>query len=124
MPILKNKSQAIEDTGHTVMNRVTGNAATNIVAADINAITYTSHDLKTGEQTSGTLTIGTVVFDTLQKDVRWTKDTSGYNFRWTIPASELPEGDRTKEFEITFDPISGEDFVIIREVDILGLKGS
>ena len=119
------RSTAFEDSGHSIMARVTGNAATNIVQADITSIAYTVHDGKTGEQTvSSTLSKSTVVFDTLQTDARWTEDTTGYNFRYDIPASELPNGDRTYRFEIVFDPTSGEDFSVVRDVDVIGLKGS
>ena len=125
MANLKSKSEAIEDSGHSVMNRITGNSAANITQADITSIAYTVHDTLTGEQTvSGTLSKTTVIFDTLQTDARWTKDSTGYNFRYDIPASELPNGDRTYRFEIVFTPASGAVFTIIREVDVLGLKGS
>lgn len=121
----KSNSQATEDSGHSVMDRVTGNAGAAIRQVDISSIAYTVHDLKTGEETvSSALNKATVIFDTLQTDVRWTKDKIGYNFRYDIPASELPNGDRTYEFEIVFTPASGEVFTIVREVDVLGLKGS
>lgn len=121
----KSKSIATEDSGHSVMDRVTGNAGALITQSDITSIAYTVHDLETGEQTvSSTLTVSSVVFDTLQTDVRWTADKLGYNFRYDIPASELPNGDRTYSFEIVFNPASGENFVVVREVDVLGLRGS
>ncbi len=70
------KSTAFEDSGHSVMARITGNAATNIVQADITSIAYTVHDLKTGEETvsAGSLSKSTVVFNALQTDARWTVD--------------------------------------------------
>lgn len=118
-------STAFEDSGHSVMARVTGNAATDIVQADITSIAYTVHDLKTGEKTvTGTLTVSTVIFDTLQTDARWTEDITGYNFRYDIPASELPNGGREYKFEIVFNPASGENFTIVRIVDVINLKGS
>ena len=121
----KVRSTAFQLKGHTRMARVTGNAATNIVQADITSISYTVHDTKTGEETvSSTLSKTTVVFDTLQTDARWTEDSKGYNFRYDIPGSELPNGDRTYDFEIVFNPGSGEDFAIVLTVDVIGLKGS
>ena len=119
-------STAFEDSGHSVMARVTGNDAANITQSDITSIAYTVHDLKTGEQTvtGGTLAKTTVVFDSLQTDARWTADSTGYNFRYDIPASELPNGDREYKFEIVFTPASGEDFTIVRIVDVINLKGS
>lgn len=125
MANLKSKSEAIEDSGHSVMDRITGNAGVPIVQDDITSIAYTVHDLKTGEQTvSSTLSKTTVIFNTLKTDVRWTTDSLGYNFRYDIPASELPNGGRTYEFEIVFTPSSGQVFTIIREVCVLELKGS
>jgi len=120
------RSTALQLKGHSRMARITGNAATNIVQADITSISYTTHDLETGEKTvsAGTLTVATVVFDALQTDARWTKDTTGYNFRYDIPGSELPDGDRSYDFEIVFNPASGEDFAVVLTVDVVGLKGS
>lgn len=118
-------STAFEDSGHSVMARVTGNDAANITQSDITSISYTVHDLKTGEQTvTSTLTVATVVFDSLQTDARWTADSTGYNFRYDITASELPNGDREYKFEIVFNPVLGEDFAIVRLVDVINLKGS
>ena len=71
-------STAFEDSGHSVMARVTGTDAVNIVQSDITSISYTVHDLKTGEQTvTGSLVKSTVVFDSLQTDARWTADATG-----------------------------------------------
>ncbi len=120
------RSTAFEDSGHSIMARITGNSATNIAQADITSIAYTIHDMTDNVTTeaSGTMTVATVVFDALQTDARWTEDSTGYNFRYDIPASELPNGDRTYRFEIIFNPASGENFSIVRDVDVIGLKGS
>lgn len=75
---------------------------------DIEAI-----DLKVFEQgkpgtaiDSQTLAVADVVFDELQTD-RWTKDSTGYNFRYQTRVEQLPHGNRTYVFEFKFTPTGG-----------------
>lgn len=108
-----------EDGGATFLARVVGNNAANITQATINGITYKVFDLTEipGKLiTSGTLTVSDVVFDTLQTDSRWTKDSTGYNFRHNMPPSAFPEGNRQYQVEYLFDPTSGEDFLVVFKV--------
>jgi len=118
-------STAFEDSGHSIMARVIGNDAASIVQSDITSIAYKVRDLACGEQTvSAAMTVATVVFDTLQTDARWTVDLIGYNFRYDVPASELPNGSRTYRFEIVFTPSSGQVFTIVRDIHVINLVGS
>lgn len=58
------------------------------------------------------LTIASVIFDTLQTDDRWTKDSTGYNFRYDAAASFLPSGgDKTYIIRLTCTPASGQGAV-------------
>lgn len=57
--------------------------------SDIATITCNVYDLKGDTPTTPvltpTLTVAATMFDTLQTDGRWTRDTSGYNFRHAMP---------------------------------------
>lgn len=90
--------------GHQLMARVYGADNTVIVQADVTSIAYSIrslHDLATVVD-SGSLTVSSVIFDTLQTDARWTEDSTGYNFRTTISAAQVPEpGVYRVEIELT-----------------------
>lgn len=107
-------TQAFEDTGVIVMARINGNLGTAITQASLSEIAYSTYDTNAEAAVSGasgTLTISSVVSDTLiTNDVRWTKDTTGYNFIDTIPATALPDGGVTYAREYKFTPATGQPF--------------
>jgi hypothetical protein len=79
-----------------VLARIRDWEAVNIVQAGILSGAYTVYDADPqdlqGRQpvtnhTGVALVIADVVFDTLQKDARWTVDATGYNFRHVIDVS-------------------------------------
>jgi hypothetical protein len=103
----------------TVMHRVQGNAGSNITQASLTAITCTVYDVDDAMAVvnSPAVVIANAVFDTLQTtalDPRWTADSTGYNFRFTLPAASFPLG-RRYLVKFTFDPVSGEDFLVLVE---------
>lgn len=78
------------------MARVKDWTATAIQVADIAAVEYTVYALDDDDVDAQTpvtghegvaLVVAEVVFDTLQTDDRWTVDTTGYNFAYTIDVS-------------------------------------
>ena len=80
----------------TCLARIVGHDAQPITQIDIASIDYSIYLLEADEPDSRTvveghdgvsLTVGEVIFDTLQTDARWTRDTIGYNFRHTIDVS-------------------------------------
>ncbi len=115
-----------EDTGLTIMARLRGNGGALILQADFTGIAASVWP--EGTPTSPTLdatalTIASVVFDTLQKeadDARWTRDTTGYNFAYTVPASAFPSPGLHR-VEIVFDPTSGDDWPLVYWVDVEAL---
>ena len=60
--------------------------------------------------TNSTFTVASVIFDQLQLDDMWTKDTTGYNFRGVITAASIPlanSGNRMAG-DVKFTMSSGE----------------
>lgn len=113
-------------SGCTCIGRVYGNDGNLVTQATFSGITYTVTRLDSLTPTSGetftggtdtqtgtgTLTVSSVVFNSLQTtDPRWTKDTTGYNFLATIPASCFQVGGVKHRIDIYFTPTSGEVFV-------------
>lgn len=93
-----------EDNGFSLMSRVIGDDATDVRQADISTITWKLFDkeARTVVVDSGSLTVSSVIFDTLQTDARWKADSEGYNFRWDVPETLLPTGDTDYRIELKY----------------------
>ena len=101
-----------EGADFITMQRIVGLAGAAIVQADVTSIARSVYDVT--DTDGGTLTTGptvvvvsTSVFDTLQTDARWTKDATGYNFRDTVSAASVPDGDKDYQVEYTFTMADG-----------------
>lgn len=122
-------------SGVTIMARIRGVNGSLITQASLSTITYAIRDLTDGATDStGSLTISSVVFDSLQQaSDRWTissadtphqKDKSyGYNFLAEFAASLFTDFDvgaaspydvtpHVFEIDIKFTPASGQPFVL------------
>ncbi len=100
-----------EDSTFAVMLRlqVDGVTATQSV---LSSITWKAWDEQnTGTvHASGTLTVSSVVFDTLQTDGRWTADSTGYNFRHDITQATFTDPGRYV-IEYTVTMTGGNSFI-------------
>lgn len=127
------RGRTVASSGTPLFARIRNpNSGSLITQSSLSAITYNVRDL-TAESTvgAGSLTPGDVVYDTLQTSSDWTQDSStslgedgstGYNFRWTAPASlfvytpDLDEEgtpiEHVFQADVKFAPASGEAFVI------------
>lgn len=121
-----NDVSVIEDSGLRWMARVLGNAGGPIVQADVTSIAYSVYNKAdlTLATVTGTLNASDVIFDTLQTDSRWGKDSTGYNFAWNVPASVFALGNVTYRIEIKITPTSGEAFHLVRDVPVVGINRS
>lgn len=117
------KGFVFEDGSASLMSRVIGSNGEAVQQADITGISMTVWDLSTETPTEVTgLTdpvVADTIFDTLQTDSRWTKDSTGYNFRHDLPPAAFPNGDRKYRVEYLFDPASGTDFFVVFELTAL-----
>lgn len=119
------RSIAVEDTPLWLFMRFYLPAGTAITStAQISTITYSVYDLSAAVPTVVTnhsavsVTPSAVLFSSLQtSDARWTKDTTGYNFRHLLAATAFPLGGRRYRVEYTVTPLSGSAFVVPIEVD-------
>lgn len=114
-------------SGVTLLARLRGQDGAYVTQASISSISYGVRDLTAGSTTSsGTFTVSTSIFDSLQIDDRWTKDRTGYNFRATISAGafdafDVGTVDDVPEFRVDahsyrvsvrFTPVTGAAFVV------------
>lgn len=117
-----------EDGGATCLARVRGADGNYITQASLIGITYKAFDLSSSTPdtatSTGTVSIASSVFDTLQTDSMWTTDDTGYNYRHTIPASVLATGDHVYRVEYKFDSVSGEDFFLVFELLAQAIRSS
>jgi hypothetical protein len=104
LPVIPITSTLIlEDSSVVVMARVLATDRQFAVQADVSAIALKVADFTTAEEThDATLVVADTVFNTLQTDARWTVDSTGYNFRYTVPYTAFPTGDRTYRIEALF----------------------
>lgn len=108
-----------KSAGWTALARIQLPSGANATQASLSSITFKVSDNSGSNTATGTLVIGTVIFDTLRgttavPDSRWTEDSTGFNFAAELPASAFPvQGNYRIEF--TFTPASGAAFPLIFE---------
>lgn len=121
MPAIITRASVFEDSGAVVMARVRGSDGSYVQQADLSKIERTiSTPGNVGTATNIDITAS--VFDTLQtSDPRWTVDTTGYNFRDTVSATDLPLANVTYRVEYKFTPTSGQPFWVVYELTTLDL---
>ncbi len=119
-------TKAFAGCGVTLMDRVQGNAGTNITQASITGVAYTVKrydsldDAEAGVHgtsvvASTSLTVSTVVYDTLQTAAPWdsSADSTGYNVRYNSLAADRPNtaSDTVWDrYQFTWTPVSGAMF--------------
>jgi hypothetical protein len=118
----------------TCMARVTGADAANIQQADISSGVYSIYLLDNQDPDSRTAVTGhaavaldvadpgSVIFDTLQTDARWTVDSTGFNFAHTIDISEnaaFALAGREYLVEYTLTPVSGQVIIIRFHINVI-----
>lgn len=114
------KAYVWEDSGAALMARVVGNDAAAITQATVTSIERKTYDLDSATPTTATdettLTVSTVVFDTLQTDARWTEDSTGYNLRDDVDDTIFATGGHRYRVEYVVEPSSGAKFHVVFEV--------
>ncbi len=111
--------KTMEDSGCSIMARVRLPSAAYITQSAISTVTvsYRRTDV-TGAITTTSLTVSAVVFDTLQTGNFWTKDPTGYNFKWDASASIFTAGNGKYAVTFLFTPASGAAFKVPCEVTV------
>ena len=125
--------QVAAGSGVTVLARLRGQDGALVTRASLSSIAYSVANLTTGAVLgTGTFTISSAVFDSLQSDARWTQDTEarpgpdgshGYNFAATLPASLFATSTLSAtaaqaappriQADVLFTPTSGEPFRVV-----------
>ena len=107
-----------EDSGLTCMARIQGADASYITQATTSAITLAVFkNANTTATYTASLTVADVIGDVLQTDARWSLDSTGYNFRYSVVASVFDAGDATYRLEFKFTPTTGSQYWVIYEID-------
>ena len=113
------KATIVEDVSTTCMARITDTSGSAITQASVSSIAYSVFDLTSGAPdtatSTGTPTVADALYDTLQTDTAWTAaggDSTGYNFRYVLPASAVPDGGHLYLVEYWITPTTGDPFPI------------
>ena len=131
MGAVDTQGQVFKKGTATLMARIRGDDAEDIVRADVSTITYSIYQLDendpdaraavTGHE-DASVTVNSVVFDTLQTDDRWTADSTGYNFRHTIPISTYEAFAAAGVHylvEYTVTPATGQKIIVRYDLECL-----
>lgn len=115
-----------EDYPTQLMARIVGNDGSYITQATISTITYKVIDTSDGTVvvSNGSMTVASVVFDTMQSDSRWELDDVGYNFRAEIAGASFPSSGRVYRVEVLFTPSSGSAFIVVFDLTSVLIYGS
>ena len=115
----------------TLLARVVGYDGANITQSDISSATYAVWLLDEQDADSRTavtghgvtaLTVSDIIYNTLQTDSIWTKDSTGYNFKHTVPISTnqaFAMAGREYLVEYKLTPASGEVIVVRFRVAVI-----
>lgn len=121
MPVASDIQGKVFRHGSAVlMARVVSSAGADLNQASVSAVSYTIYELTTNDPSglsivtghSGvSLTVGDVIFDTLQDDEAWTVDSQGYNFRHEVDVSTneaFPNAGRVYQVRYELTPVTGQ----------------
>lgn len=115
------------NSGQTLLARIVGAGAVPITQATLASLSVVVTDLTkeanspgSGSVATHAVTISQAIFNSLvQGDPQWTKDTVnnpgpdgqyGYNFLFTVPASDFAASGDTFQCDVVYAPVSGQPF--------------
>ena len=120
------KTPGYEQTDLPILGRVWHDGAL-ITQAAISSITcsvrrYPKATGVAAVTSTPTVVVASAVFDALQTSARWTRDATGYNFAFTVPAAAFAAPD-LYTVVFTFTPVSGSAFPVICRAPLISLEG-
>ena len=111
--------QTVEQTSTPILARVEADGV-NLTQSTTSSVTYKVYNTSNTQTGTGTFTVSSVMFNSLQTDARWTEDATGYNFLGTLPSTCFPAPGHHR-VEIKFTTSSGAVFWLIAKVFALSL---
>ena len=109
-----------QNTSLTLISRVVDLGQAVLTQATTKAITCTVFDGEGTQTNSPTVIVNKAIFDSLQTDSKWTKDSTGYNFKFEVPGGSFPSVG-TYRIVFKFELVSGENFPVIYEGPIISV---
>lgn len=113
------KGTVWQNGGASFLARIRAATGSYITQAGVSSIGCIVKDLTLDATTTiitPTITVASVVFDTLQTGAAWSIDSTGYNFKHDIAATAFPSGNHFYVVEYKFTPAAGEVFFVEYEV--------
>jgi hypothetical protein len=88
---VEQSKEIFEDDDWTALARLTAPNGTVLIQSDFSSGMLYVYDYRDPQtlRYSVALTVASVIFNSLQQDGYWDKDSQGYNFRFTLPFSDL-----------------------------------
>jgi hypothetical protein len=120
--------QLREDAPAFIMARLVDSDGTYIVQSDVSSVEVKVFDRYVSDTTpaySATgITPASVIFNTLQTDSRWDKDSIGYNFGHLLPVAAFPNPTKDCRIEYKVILVSGGPLWVIVDSEILEVLSS
>lgn len=102
-----------QNGGASFLARLRSSSGSLLTQATTSSITCIVHDMTLDGQTTiitPTITVASVIYDTLQTGTQWTKDSTGYNFKYDIAATAFPSAGHIYVTQFKVTPSSGAVF--------------
>ena len=125
------EGNAFKNGSATLMARVVGANGANILSSEIATVRYAIYLLDDQDpdrrmtiagHDNVVLTVGAVVFDSLQTDALWTVDAVGYNFRHILDVSTAPAfsfAGRRYLVEYRLTPTAGQVIIVRFRINVI-----
>lgn len=117
-----------EDQGVVVLGRVRDWEADLLVQADFGSITLKLFDESSSTPNtaiySATLTVSSVIYNTLQTGGGWTVDSTGWNFRTSIAGQYFADPCHQYRCEVLFAPTGAETFFGVAQITTIPVRTS
>ena len=99
----------VEDADATFLARILGDDGDPVQQADVSAIAAKVYnESNSNTQTySAVVIVANSVFNALQTDDRWTRDSTGFNFAHLVPYTAFPTGGHRYRVEFKFSLATG-----------------
>lgn len=106
----RTRKKIIEGSTEVAMARIRDVAGQFLSPGNVESLSAVMVNEKTGTRQPIDIIIPDCVYPTMQTDVRWTRDSIGYNFALVLEGQYFPDGDTPYRLEVTMKTTGQPEF--------------